>query len=145
MPLKTQTPEEPSLNLTPMIDVVFLLIIFFLVGARFTKNADEQQFDVNLPTAAPLQTLSRQPDPLIISVQRTGQLSLGKTPVTAQELHSRLVAAKQAYAEQTVIIRGDGDGSYQAVIDVMSLCHKAQIRRFSLAFQPADSPQEPTP
>jgi biopolymer transport protein ExbD len=44
-----------------------------------------------------------------------------------------------------VIIRGDGDGSYQAVIDVMSLCHKAQIRRFSLAFQPADSPQEPTP
>ncbi|MEI7701619.1 MAG: biopolymer transporter ExbD, partial [Planctomycetia bacterium] len=75
MPLKTETPEEPSLNLTPMIDVVFLLIIFFLVGARFTKTADEQQFDVDLPTAAPVQTLSREPDPLIITVRRDGQIS----------------------------------------------------------------------
>ncbi len=145
MPLKTETPEEPSLNLTPMIDVVFLLIIFFLVGARFTKTADEQQFDVDLPTAAPVQTLSREPDPLIITVRRDGQISLGAVVVQADQLQSRLVAARQAYAGQSVIIRGDGDGSYQSVVDVMSLCHKAQIHRFSLAFQPTDSGKSQTP
>lgn len=145
MPLKTETPEEPTLNLTPMIDVVFLLIIFFLVGARFTKNADEQQFDVDLPTAAPMQTLSREPDPLIITVRRNGQMTLGTAAVTADELKAGLVAAREAYSGQSVIIRGDGDGSYQSVVDVMSVCHKAQIRRFSLAFQPRDSGKSQTP
>ncbi|MEI7702758.1 MAG: biopolymer transporter ExbD, partial [Planctomycetia bacterium] len=65
--------------------------------------------------------------------------------VQADELQSRLVAARQAYAGQSVIIRGDGDGSYQSVVDVMSLCHKAQIHRFSLAFQPTDSGKSQTP
>ncbi|MFN9041619.1 MAG: ExbD/TolR family protein, partial [Planctomyces sp.] len=53
MPLKTENLEDPILNLTPMIDVVFLLIIFFMVGARFTEEANDQKFDVQLPTAAP--------------------------------------------------------------------------------------------
>ena len=54
------------------------------------------------------------------------------------ELRQLLVRARAAYAEQAVIIRGDASGSYQAVMDVMSLCHTARIRRFSLAFQPQD-------
>ena len=47
-----------------------------------------------------------------------------------------LEAARKAYAEQAVLIRGDGEGVYQSIVDVMDLCHKAQIHRFSLAFQP---------
>ncbi|MFN9237230.1 MAG: ExbD/TolR family protein [Planctomyces sp.] len=136
MPLKTENLEDPILNLTPMIDVVFLLIIFFMVGARFTEEADDQKFDVQLPTAAPLQTLSREPDPLVVSVNRSGQLSLGGRRMSREELRSALEQARTAWSGQTVIIRGDGDGSYQSVIDVMSLCHQFQITRFSLAFQP---------
>ena len=67
MPLKTDSLEDPQLNLTPMIDVVFLLIIFFMVGARFTEEAHDQKFDVELPTASPVQAMSQQPDPLVIS------------------------------------------------------------------------------
>ncbi|MFM7920505.1 MAG: ExbD/TolR family protein, partial [Planctomycetaceae bacterium] len=49
--------------------------------------------------------------------------------------------ARSAWSGQTVIIRGDGAGSYQSVIDIMSLCHQLQITRFSLAFQPeSDGP-----
>lgn len=136
MPLKTENLEDPILNLTPMIDVVFLLIIFFMVGARFTEEANDQKFDVQLPTAAPLQTLSREPDPLVVSVNRSGQLSLGGRRMSREELRSALEQARTEWSGQTVIIRGDGDGSYQSVIDVMSLCHQLQITRFSLAFQP---------
>jgi len=136
MPLKTENLEDPALNLTPMIDVVFLLIIFFMVGARFTEEANDQQFDVQLPTAAPLQTLSREPDPLVVAVNRSGQLSLGGRPMSRDELSSALQQARSAWSGQTVIIRGDGAGSYQSVIDIMSLCHQLQITRFSLAFQP---------
>ncbi|MEY3458444.1 MAG: Biopolymer transport protein ExbD [Planctomycetota bacterium] len=138
MPLKTGTTDEPSLNLTPMIDVVFLLIIFFMVGARFTQEAQEQQFQVQLPTAAPVETLGRQPDPLVITVTGAGQASIAGRAYTVAELRQFLVRAREAYADQAVIIRGDAGGSYQSVVDVMSLCHAAQIRRFSLAFQPLE-------
>ena len=136
MPLKSDTLEEPQLNLTPMIDVVFLLIIFFMVGARFTEEAHDQKFDVELPTASPVQTMSRLPDPLVISVTRTGKINLKDREISPEDLLKELKAAKDAYADQAVLIRGDGEGTYQAVIDAMNACHQAQIKKFSLAFQP---------
>jgi len=145
MPLKTDTLDEPLLNLTPMIDVVFLLIIFFMVGARFTEEAHDQQFDVELPTASPVEVMSRQPDAVVISVARTGKMVFNKKEVSPDELLSELMAAKAAYADQAVLIRGDGQGDYQAVVDVMNACHQAKIKKFSLAFQPAEVHSAATP
>ncbi len=145
MPLKTDTLDEPLLNLTPMIDVVFLLIIFFMVGARFTEEAHDQQFDVELPTASPVEVMSRQPDPVVISVARTGKMVFNKKEVSPEQLLSELMAAKAAYAERAVLIRADGQGDYQAVVDVMNACHKAKIKKFSLAFQPAEVHSPATP
>ncbi len=93
MPLRTDSLEEPQINLTPMVDVVFLLIIFFMVGTRFSEI--EQKFDVDLPTAAPMETMSRQPDPIVITVSRTGDLALNGDAVSATELREKLVAAKK--------------------------------------------------
>ena len=54
MPLKgADRTEESAINLTPMIDIVFLLIIFFLVGARFTEQ--ERQYDIQLPSSSEIQ------------------------------------------------------------------------------------------
>lgn len=141
MPLRTESLEEPSLNLTPMIDIVFLLIIFFMVGTRFSEI--EQKFDVELPTAAPMKTLSREPDPLIVNVARSGELAINGKQLSLSEVREQLMIAREAWADQPVLIRGDGDGTYQAIIDVMNLCHEAQIRRFSLAFQPIEKAAAP--
>jgi biopolymer transport protein ExbD len=138
MPLKSDSIEDLQLNLTPMIDVVFLLIIFFMVGARFTEEAEHQQFDVELPTASPVQTMSRQPDPLVIAVSRTGAIQIQSRELSPEELLSELRSAKAAFADQAVLIRGDGNGSYQSVVDVMNVCHQAEIKKFSLAFQPVE-------
>lgn len=145
MPLRTESLEDPQLNLTPMIDVVFLLIIFFMVGARFTEEAQHQQFDVELPTASPLQPMSRQPDPLVVSVTQDGRIRLQNRELTPSELLSQLKSAKAAYESQAVLIRGDASVSYQGIMDVMNACHQAEIRRFSLAFQPLDLPRAPSP
>lgn len=134
MPLRTDSLDEPQLNLTPMIDIVFLLIIFFMVGTRFSEI--EQQYDVELPTAAPIEAQSSRPDAIVLNVTRSGEVAIGGNELTLDELRTRLEAARKAYAEQAVLIRGDGEGIYQAVIDVMNVCHQAQIHRFSLAFQP---------
>ena len=145
MPLKTDTLEEPQLNLTPMIDVVFLLIIFFMVGARFTEEKHDQKFDVELPTASAVQTMSRTPDPLVITVYRSGRITIKDRALDQTQLVQELKAAKEAYDDQAVLIRGDGEGQYQAVIDVMNACHQVQIKKFSLAFQPLETGSSGSP
>ena len=136
MPLRTDSLEEPQLNLTPMIDIVFLLIIFFMVGTRFSEI--EQQYDIELPTASTVAPMTSQPDAIVINVSRSGDVMFAGERIGIDQLEERLVAAKQNYAEQAVLIRGDGEGTYQSIIDVMDLCHRAKVHRFSLAFQPAD-------
>lgn len=145
MPLKTNTLEEPPLNLTPMVDVVFLLIIFFMVGAKFTEEAHDQQFDIELPKAAPVQVMSRQPDPLVISVAIDGKIRLRQRELTLEQLLTELKKAKEAYVDQAVLIRGAGQGEYQGVVDVMNACHQAEISKFSLAFQPSELTAPRTP
>ena len=137
MPLRTDSLDEPQLNLTPMIDIVFLLIIFFMVGTRFSEI--EQQYDIELPTAASVEPMTSRPDSMILNVARSGDVTLSGENISLAELQVRLEAARKAYAEQAVLIRGDGEGMYQTIVDVMDVCHKARIHRFSLAFQPVES------
>ncbi len=134
MPLRTESLEEPALNLTPMIDIVFLLIIFFMVGTRFSEI--EQQFDIEMPQAPAVAPMSRAPDPIVVNVTRSGRITIGSTELTLAELKDRLENARRTFAQQTVLIRGDGQSLYQSIIDVMSVCHQARIHRFSLAFRP---------
>jgi biopolymer transport protein ExbD len=121
-----------------MIDVVFLLIIFFMVGARFTEEANDQKFEIELPTAAPVQVMSRTPDALVVVVAKNGTMTMRKKELSPEQLLQELRAAKAAYVDQAILIRGDGDGNYQAVIDVMNACHQAGIKKFSLAFKPTE-------
>ena len=131
MPLKIAGIEEPSLNLTPMIDIVFLLIIFFMVGAQFT-DAD-RSFQVNLPTVTETSALTALPDPAIVTVTADGSLLLDGQPSTPQLLVETLTAMKQNYPKQAVLIRGDGQADYQAVMDVLAACKRAGITGISLA------------
>lgn len=131
MPLKTEQLEEPGLNLTPMIDMVFLLIIFFMVGSHFSEQ--ERQFDVKLPTVSVATPLTAPPDELVINVYEDGRLQLAEKPRTREELLSDLQQAVQRYEDQAVVIRGEGEGRYQGVIDVMATCHQAGIKHISVA------------
>jgi len=131
MPLKTGKLDEPSINMTPMIDVVFLLIIFFMVGARIGE--EERNLDVQLPQAAVAQPMIAKPDALVVNVFEDGRILLGKRPLNLEELEKELVAARTRYPDQAVVIRGEGEGKYQAVVDVLVACHRAKIKQYSLA------------
>ncbi len=131
MPLKTQEVEEPALNLTPMIDIVLLLVIFFMVGTQFTEH--ENQFEIILPTVSDAQPLTALPDEIVVSVTTDGSIYLGGEAKTGTELEKELRAAKERYAEQTVVIRGDGTGQYQHVMTVVNICNRAKIRSIQLA------------
>ncbi len=131
MPLKPQTAEEPGLNLTPMIDIVFLLIIFFMVGARFTE--EDTEYEVELPTVSEAQPLTSLPDELVINIMLDGKVIVKGKELTMEELESILVEARKNYSEQSVLVRGAGEGTFQNVMSVLEICNRAKISNVSLA------------
>ncbi len=134
MPLKgADRTEESAINLTPMIDIVFLLIIFFLVGARFTEQ--ERQYDIQLPSSSEIQPLTGTPDALVINVRQNGTILLGIKPMSLDELETELRDAKENFEDQAVVVRGEGQGLYQPIVNVLGVCHRTQITRISLAYK----------
>jgi len=131
MPLKTADIEEPSLDLTPMIDIVFLLVIFFMVGTKFSDA--ERQFQIKLPTVSDALPLSELPDEIIVSVAESGELFLGEKLITLKDLEQELIVAHKRYNEQAVVVRGDAQGAYQNVMNVLAVCHRIGITNLSLA------------
>ena len=133
MPLKVQPLEEPQLNLTPMIDIVFNLLIFFMVGTRFADM--ERQFDVQLPQVSAAQPLTGLPDEIVINVFDDGRIVIRREELSREELLNRLIEARGRYADQAVLIRGDGAADFQKIAEVLAICHEAEISNFSLATQ----------
>lgn len=131
MPLKTEPLGEPGLNLTSMLDVVMLLIIFFMVGTKFTEL--ERQYDIQVPTVAEAAPLTGQPDELVLNVQPNGAVVVNNKSLNPAELEELLRQAKANFANQAVLIRADGQGPYQHVMDVLSVAHRAGVTNISLA------------
>ena len=131
MPLKTHLDEQPTLNLTSMIDVVFLLIIFFMVGTRFSSV--ESKVDVKLPQVAGAGKGSSKPAKVVINVLSDGQVLLDQKPVTLDELRAELAAIRGRSAESSVVVRGDAQGALQHVAGVLATCREAGISDLGLS------------
>jgi biopolymer transport protein ExbD len=125
MPLKTNVDEAPGLNLTPMIDVVFQLIIFFMVGTKFAEM--ERNIALQVPEVSPIKALTPAPERRVINVYRDGRVELDRDFVSLEQLTDQLAAARREYADLGVLVRGDGEGAFQNVAGVLGACRQAGI------------------
>jgi biopolymer transport protein ExbD len=126
MPLKTHLDDEPTLNLTAMLDVMFLLIIFFVLGTRFVD--DERKIGLQIPSVSDRGALPAAPARNEVNVFRDGTISLNKKTVTIEQLTAELGAARKRHADVSVLVRGDARGEFQAVASVLAACKRAGIR-----------------
>lgn len=138
MPLKTYVDEQPGLNLTPMIDIVFLLIIFFMVGTKFSEL--ERNIGLQVPEVNDTGTLTAAPEKRVINIYHDGQLTLDRDDVTLEELSSRLTAARAQYADLGVLIRGDATSPFQNVAEVLNACKQAGIAEMGVSVKLASRP-----
>ncbi len=130
MPLKTQTDELPALNLTPMIDVVFLLIIFFMAASKFAEV--EADIDLQVPEVAAAAPMTSAPKQRTVSVERNGQVQLDGEAVSLAELTSRLAVARGEFPQLSVVIRGDAACAFQHVAEALSACKDANISELGI-------------
>jgi biopolymer transport protein ExbD len=132
MAVKVKTSQALSaLNLTPLIDVVFLLLVFFLVASRLSE--EDRKLDVVLPSAGSAQPMTAEPREIIVSIDQSGKYYLDAKNVSEQDLREifqRAVADNPT--RQSVIIRGDRRAPFQFVVTVMDLCNQAGIANYSV-------------
>lgn len=125
MPLKTHHDETPTLNLTSMIDVLFLLIIFFMVATKFDEM--ERNIDVSVPEVAQSGDSDPPPRPVVITVLADGRMELDGKTVTNEELTACLAAARTPLGEPSVVIRGDANCAFQHIASALAACRRAGI------------------
>jgi len=134
MPLKTLVDEQPSLNMTPMIDCVFLLLIFFLLGTKYTEV--ERKIPLRIPEVRDAQALSPAPSKKIVNIYRDGKITLDRQNVSLDDLGDRLKIARRQYADLGVRIRGDAEGQFQGVAEVLNVCKQAGIQELGIGVRP---------
>jgi biopolymer transport protein ExbD len=121
--------DEPSLNMAPMIDMVFLLLIFFLTATTFTQKEHEQ--DVLLPATRSTTSLSRSLDNnLIINVLQDGGLRVAGRPVGDDALLALVAERRErARAPLKVMIRADRRALYGRVARALEIVERAGVQR----------------
>lgn len=123
-----------TLSLTPLIDVVFLLLIFFLVTSEFEE--EERRLDIVLPTATSAAPMVNKPREIVVDIDSEGQTYLGGQPTSLSELQKLLQNAVASNpTNQTVVIRADHTTTFQPVVDVMDLCNKTGVSDYSVTTQ----------
>ena len=132
--------ERSGLQLAPMIDVVFLLLIFFLVTWAFARF--ETELDVRVPVAKEGADPNRQVGEIIINVKRDGTLVLEGQAISNAAMLERMSSIARHYKDVAVILRGDRQTSYENIVNVLDLCRQAGI--WNVAFA-TDRPEATSP
>lgn len=132
MKLSPQKPEEPDVNLTPMIDVVFLLLLFFMVSTSFIR---ESSLKVDLPEATG-EAMVEQETPIDIVINSEGSFSINDITVfdnTREGLAKALKAVAGDNKDPHVIISADAETDYQNIVTAMDTAQQLGYTRLTLA------------
>jgi biopolymer transport protein ExbD len=121
---------ETAINLTPMIDVVFQLVIFFMLATEFTVK--EKSLDVDLPAAASGREAITLPEEIVIDVHADGRIVLGGTVLDEPSLASSLQLAAQRDPATPVTIRGDQAVHHRFIVAVMDACGVAGLTNLQI-------------
>ena len=126
-------------NMTPMIDVVFLLIIFFMVATSFAEM--ERDIELELPEVASAAAMTAAPKQRVVSVQFDGAIRLDGEDVSIGQLTQKLSAAAAEYPELSVVIRGDAACAFQHIAASLAACKDAHITDLGITVRVADGAQ----
>ena len=122
--------DEPALNLTPMIDVVFQLLIFFMVATTFLDP--EREIEVELPEAATGETTEEDLDEIVINVTREGGFVVSGETLDRMRLDQVLAQAASRDPETPVTIRGDRLVHHESIVGVMDACGSAGLYNLAI-------------
>lgn len=127
MPIRVKHDDHgAAVEMTPIIDMVFLLLIFFLVATTFHQS--EREMKIALPVASSAEPISLSLRELVINVDETGAVHVSGRQVSHEDLAAIIAQAVAANAEQKVTVRGDRTTAYANVVRVLDICKASGIQ-----------------
>jgi biopolymer transport protein ExbD len=125
--------DETELDMTPMLDIVFIMLIFFIVTTSFVK---ESGVTVNSPSA---QTASRQENAnIFIAITAAGEVWIDRRPVDPRSVRAIVARLHADNPEGSVIIQSDEDASTRMLVDVMDQVRLAGVQGIAIAADRSD-------
>jgi biopolymer transport protein ExbD len=121
--------EQAGINLTSLIDVVFLLLIFFMITSTFIKV--ERKLDLELPVAKAAEVEQKERKPIQIEMDKRGRITLDGQLVTMKALEAKLKEFQGK--RKSAVVRADRRLKHGTVTAVLGLCRDAGIREIAIA------------
>ena len=126
-----KTSRAATVPMTSLMDVIFLLLWFFVTSSVFSQW--ETEIQISLPTAKSATVPGRLPGQVILNVSEEGKVSVNGIKLTLDEVTTRLGRIAKIYPGQPVIIRADKATAYDSLRQVIDACRSADVWNFSLA------------
>ena len=124
--------EKEDIDMTPMLDVVFILLIFFIVTASFVKEAG---IDVNRPEAAT--AVKKERANILVAISDTGEIWINKRRIDVRAVQANIERLKAENPQGTVVIQADKKSTTDTLIKVMDAARAAGVYDVSIAAQEA--------
>ena len=125
------TPQHPGIQLAPLVDVLLLLLIFFLLTWNAARN--ENELDVKVPKASSAKEKTATMGDVVVNVKADGNVVVNRRMLSTTELSDMLKNLVQLYPEQAVVIRGDETGAYKHIVNVLNICSEAGVTNVAFA------------
>jgi biopolymer transport protein ExbD len=122
---KTTHLEGMGIQIAPLIDVMILLLAFFVISWKFSRF--ETEIDISLPAAEEGQALNREYNEIIINVHKDGRVVVDSQDYPEEKLLGRLEKIARINPNVAVIVRGDGATPYEHIVDVLDTCKRAKV------------------
>ena len=133
MRLRVKRPDEIELNLISLVDVVLLLVIFFMLSSTFMQ---EGRLKIELPQASLTPTGKQKTDPIVVSVTQSGSYRVNDRELinsSTDTLRAAILEVAGADRNKPVTVRADGRATHQSVISAMDVLGKLGFVRLNIA------------
>jgi len=129
--------QNPGFQIAPMIDVIFLLLCFFVASQIFSQW--ETEINIKLPTASTGEVPDRLPGEIIINILADGTIVVNRQVLDEDALVSLLDKIASLFPGQPILLRADGSTPYENVIRILDMCRQADIWNISFATAAEDN------
>jgi biopolymer transport protein ExbD len=133
---KRSAPQLPGFQLAPMIDVIFLLLAFFVTTQIFSQW--ETDLNIKLPSAHAGETPNRLSGEIIVNIHRDGTFLVNQRQLSAEDLSALLARIVKLFPGESVLIRADRSTPYEYIIQVLDICRGLDIWNLSFATIPEE-------
>lgn len=121
--------EEPRVDLTPMVDVVFLLLIFFMISTTFVETPG---ISIKLPESSS-QVVEKQPQEVKVYLSKEGEIYLEKNRLSLEEFRSRIGSYQDKARDMTFLLLADQDARHGRVVQLMDAAREAGFGKLAIA------------